>query len=330
METPRSNGDKHFEDTSDFGNTSNLSDLSDALVRILRDRSLSDGVISAQVADLFDDSPMCEAKDLGRLAHAVSLLDEAIESIVSASSQKELLDRACAGAAKLCESDIAVLSRISGDLVVPVASSESFGPAVSFAIEEGSIEEGCLHTGNVAVQSGADATASISAVRPEYPWTVAVVPIADDAVGMLHVSVALPSALTGALAGFAATLGGCVERIGLEFKRAAQERVLREEVRRWTEDLEDFAEPTTTRSSSGGPGGSASNSEGGAVSVRPEPSEPLTLREVEVLEAVLTGASNAAVASDLVITIDTVKSHMKKILRKYGVANRAELIARHG
>jgi DNA-binding CsgD family transcriptional regulator len=60
------------------------------------------------------------------------------------------------------------------------------------------------------------------------------------------------------------------------------------------------------------------------------PAEPLTDREADVLRAVLTGASNAAIAADLVITVDTVKSHMKKILRKYGAVNRAELIALHG
>jgi DNA-binding CsgD family transcriptional regulator len=42
----------------------------------------------------------------------------------------------------------------------------------------------------------------------------------------------------------------------------------------------------------------------------------------------LTGASNAAIAAGLVISVETVRSHVKRVLRKCGVANRAELIAR--
>ncbi|MEN0135265.1 MAG: helix-turn-helix transcriptional regulator [Rhodococcus sp. (in: high G+C Gram-positive bacteria)] len=56
--------------------------------------------------------------------------------------------------------------------------------------------------------------------------------------------------------------------------------------------------------------------------------EPLTARERDVLALVLTGASNAAIAAGLVISVETVRSHVKRVLRKCGVANRAELIAR--
>jgi len=54
----------------------------------------------------------------------------------------------------------------------------------------------------------------------------------------------------------------------------------------------------------------------------------LTARETEVLELMVGGATNRAIASRLVIAEDTVKSHVKQILRKLGVANRAQAIAR--
>ncbi|RHW28506.1 GAF domain-containing protein [Nocardioides immobilis] len=54
----------------------------------------------------------------------------------------------------------------------------------------------------------------------------------------------------------------------------------------------------------------------------------LTAREVEVLDLVVGGATNRAIASRLVIAEDTVKSHVKQILRKLGVTNRAQAIAR--
>lgn len=54
----------------------------------------------------------------------------------------------------------------------------------------------------------------------------------------------------------------------------------------------------------------------------------LTAREAEVLQLMVAGAPNRVIAERLVIAEDTVKSHVKQILRKLGVANRAQAIAR--
>jgi DNA-binding CsgD family transcriptional regulator/transcriptional regulator with GAF, ATPase, and Fis domain len=56
---------------------------------------------------------------------------------------------------------------------------------------------------------------------------------------------------------------------------------------------------------------------------------PLTAREREVIELVSAGATNQEIASALVISESTVKSHVKHILRKLGAANRAEAVSRH-
>jgi ATP/maltotriose-dependent transcriptional regulator MalT len=54
----------------------------------------------------------------------------------------------------------------------------------------------------------------------------------------------------------------------------------------------------------------------------------LTAREAEVMRLMVGGASNRAIAERLVVAEDTVKSHVKHILRKLGVANRSQAIAR--
>ncbi|SDU79646.1 helix-turn-helix transcriptional regulator [Gordonia westfalica] len=54
----------------------------------------------------------------------------------------------------------------------------------------------------------------------------------------------------------------------------------------------------------------------------------LTQREREVLEQVVAGASNAAIAEKYTLSVETVKTHVKHILRKLGATNRAELIGR--
>src|SRR6267154_2396312 len=52
----------------------------------------------------------------------------------------------------------------------------------------------------------------------------------------------------------------------------------------------------------------------------------LSDREREVFERLVLGASNAEIADQLVITVETVKTHVKRILRKIGAINRSEAI----
>lgn len=53
----------------------------------------------------------------------------------------------------------------------------------------------------------------------------------------------------------------------------------------------------------------------------------LTRRELEVVELLAQGASNADIAASLVISPGTVKSHVKHILRKLRAANRAQAVS---
>ena len=56
--------------------------------------------------------------------------------------------------------------------------------------------------------------------------------------------------------------------------------------------------------------------------------EPLTRRELEVLGMLAAGRSNQAIASELVVTLNTVKKHVSHILGKLGAASRTEAVAR--
>jgi DNA-binding NarL/FixJ family response regulator len=53
----------------------------------------------------------------------------------------------------------------------------------------------------------------------------------------------------------------------------------------------------------------------------------LTARESEILSYVVTGLSNRAIANKLVIGDETVKSHLRSIYRKLGVADRTSAVA---
>lgn len=58
------------------------------------------------------------------------------------------------------------------------------------------------------------------------------------------------------------------------------------------------------------------------------PDSVLTSRELDVLKLMATGDTNARIATRLVISEGTVKSHVKHILRKLNAANRAEAVCR--
>lgn len=53
----------------------------------------------------------------------------------------------------------------------------------------------------------------------------------------------------------------------------------------------------------------------------------LTTREVEVLEGMSRGRSNAQIAVDLFLAEDTVKTHARRLFRKLGAADRAQAVA---
>ena len=56
--------------------------------------------------------------------------------------------------------------------------------------------------------------------------------------------------------------------------------------------------------------------------------EPLTTREVEVLEALAAGMSNEDIATSLYISVNTVKTHLKNVYGKLQVASRTQAVAR--
>ena len=55
----------------------------------------------------------------------------------------------------------------------------------------------------------------------------------------------------------------------------------------------------------------------------------LTPREQEVIAMLAEGETNARIAQRLVVSEDTVKTHVKHILRKLGVRNRSQAVSRY-
>ena len=58
-----------------------------------------------------------------------------------------------------------------------------------------------------------------------------------------------------------------------------------------------------------------------------EPDEGLSERELEVLRLLPSGSSNKAIALQLSLSENTVKTHLSHIFAKFGVQSRAEAVS---
>jgi len=57
-----------------------------------------------------------------------------------------------------------------------------------------------------------------------------------------------------------------------------------------------------------------------------EPIEPLTQREEEAVLAVARGRTNSEIATDLHVSLSTVKTHLASVMAKLGARNRVEIV----
>ena len=62
----------------------------------------------------------------------------------------------------------------------------------------------------------------------------------------------------------------------------------------------------------------------GAAPTAPEATQPLTVRELQILRLVAGGLPNSAIAAELWVTEQTVKFHLSNIYRKLGLTNRTQ------
>jgi LuxR family maltose regulon positive regulatory protein len=95
--------------------------------------------------------------------------------------------------------------------------------------------------------------------------------------------------------------------------------------------LAAFEDSTTEQAQTkGGPGPSLAFSEGPGHAVRLSPSliEPLSERELEVLQLIADGLSNREIADRLFLSLNTVKAHTRNIYGKLDVHSRTQAVAR--
>ncbi len=74
------------------------------------------------------------------------------------------------------------------------------------------------------------------------------------------------------------------------------------------------------------PGSSRPSPASSAQAAPPQPIDPLTEREEEVLAEVARGKTNAEIADELFISNSTVKTHVARLMTKLQARNRVEIV----
>jgi DNA-binding CsgD family transcriptional regulator len=259
----------------------------------------------------------------------------------------ELVDRVCPAVVDSCGFDRVMLSRVEGSVWRPWKSHavDVRDPERAFrewlrAIPEIQLGSMLLETEMARRRAPALVTDPVNDPRVHQPMVLAsrldsyvAAPLmpAGRVIGFLHADYqeAPVTALDrDVLWAFAEGFGRIFERAVLLNRLGEQRERVRSAMRTVESVLDDLASAEialATQASADVP-----------IADRPSLAAPvaalaslLTGRELEVLTLMATGATNQRIADELVIASGTVKSHVKAILRKLCVENRAEAISQY-
>ncbi|WP_196248690.1 helix-turn-helix transcriptional regulator [Rhodococcoides fascians] len=289
-------------------------EIADAIARLKgAEPGRSSQQLGAALIDLLDRCRATAETENAMLIELTENLSLAVSAVGAATSTSDLARTVCEQAARLGAAERATFARLDVDQVVPVAAfNRDSGVVVSLPADFALAEN--------AAYRRAVVSRSMATTRRSDGSDLLVVPVVVDnsVIALVELDVTTSATVTHALAVFAEVVGVGLERLGQVAREAHATAAIHDTARRMIE--------------LGGAGHlSASTADQHAVGLsdRELLSTSLTEREADVARLVLTGASNSTIATELVITIDTVKSHVKSILRKSGTTNRAELIAKY-
>jgi DNA-binding CsgD family transcriptional regulator len=277
-------------------------------------------------------------------------LDRGLSQLRLVTDQDQLIESVCEAAAEACGFDRVMLSRIDDDTWVPWHSfARTIGPAERrfqawmrepprIQLSHMMLESELVRRREPAIVRDAvtdpRAYAPLAQAATQTSYVAAPVVSGDRVIGLLHAD-----NTTGAVAdldrdllwffaiGFAQIFERAVLLARLRDQRAevmqamkAVEAVLDELA---TTEIELSTRERTSALAGTRPVPSA------VVERSVELERILTSRELEVLGLMATGATNERIAQRLVIGTQTVKSHVKQILRKLRAENRAEAISQY-
>jgi DNA-binding CsgD family transcriptional regulator len=270
----------------------------------------------------------------GQRFEALARVRDAVRQISDLGSPAAVLDHAAEELGAHSRLDRVLISQVRGGLLVPHAlwqrDDETGSDEALERLKRSPVRlDYPLTEAEVALRQGS-AIVDVAASGPRSPR-----PLADALAWESYVVVALTlgGRTVGFLHGDATYSGRCVDPLDQQvaslyaeglagaFERAA----LRQTLRRHREELRLAVQWMSSRLGDAAVDDDALT----AVEGSSEPSHSaLTQREREVLRLLVRGRTNRAIAKDLLISEDTVKYHVKNVLRKLHARSRADAVAR--
>lgn len=304
-------------------------------------------VVSSTLADLHSVRYEINEHLLQERSRRIDAVEEGLVRLRRIHDPDDLIARACVAVVEHCGFDRALLSKVDGSLWRPwrAHSSTYERPERSFRawmdtepeirLEHLFVESDVIRRRESARvtpdDQGHGVSADFARERGLTSYVVAPLLPGDDVIGLLHAD-HLDRDVTDldlhVLTAFARSFDSIFERSVLLQRLDSQRDRVRSTVRSVETMLDELATAEIAFASSAL----------GSMRplVRPSPSSPatefesvLTKREIEVLALMAAGGTNARIADKLVITPDTVKSHVGRILRKLRVDNRAEAVSKY-
>jgi len=286
---------------------------------------------------------MSEVEERLERLRVLEAVHEAADRLADAGPVSEIVDRAPAECARALELDRCVLSRVDDGRLVAEAIHVSDGDAAATldALKQQPVrlsypllEAEMLRRRRAAIvpQPEDDNAAARHAFAAVMAWgehLAAPVLLEGRVIGFLHGDGERPftDADRDGLQRFAAAFADIFERAVLRRRLRVQRQELRQ-VASWadarTSELSDGAIDLAVERDAPG-GDEPGRAQGGDAALR----DLLTRRELDVLEHMVRGETNADIARALTVSEGTVKFHVKNILRKLHASNRAEATSRY-
>jgi DNA-binding CsgD family transcriptional regulator len=270
---------------------------------------------------------------------------ETLERLLQLGPVSELLERAPAEAALALDLDRVLLSRVDDGALVPESLYSRAGPEeaasalellrgepvkLDYPLVEGEVLR--RRRPELVRETDQPGRRAYAEVMRWGDYLTAPIVLDGRVIGFFHAD-RLPSGRPldssdeEGLAAFALCFAVVFERAVLRRRLRVQHQEMRQ--------VASWADARTSELSDGAitlvPDGGTGEAD---ATARAAPSEAalrdlLTRRELDVLELMVKGETNAAIARHLVVSQGTVKFHVKNILRKLHASNRAEATSRY-
>jgi DNA-binding CsgD family transcriptional regulator len=278
-------------------------------------------------------------------------INEVFASAARCASPAELVQSAPALLCQACDFDRAMISGVRGSMWVPTAIHVAIGADdevnISFAETAMNLEiplttslvetdvlrrrASMLVDGSIVERHPSHVLAGLSRSRS---YVVAPIVIAERVAGYLHADTYTSERLLCdsdrvALQAFADMYGLLYERAVMIERLSSQQEAIRSALTRAAESVTDMGTDVARLARTEFTTTDLGMREGSARASERLESGSLTVREWEILGHLATGATNGQIAAALVVSESTVKSHVKRILRKLPAANRAEAVYRY-